>query len=73
MSVTIEDLTILDKALMYSGTLFWTKARNFRFPGAFLGTLPFPMTTVLAVGMIFDIDVADEGTGGVCSADGCKY
>ena len=74
MSVTIEDLTILDEALMYSGTFSSTSFRKFLFPGAFLGTLPFPITTVLSVGEIpeelgkeaegMESDKAIEGTGG---------
>ena len=48
----MDDFTILDLALTYCWTLLWTRDRNLRLPGAFLGTLPFPITTVLEEGWI---------------------
>jgi len=62
MSVTMEDLAIFELALAYSWTLSLTISLSLRFPGAFFGRLPFPITTVLSVGVISDaIDASDDG------------
>jgi len=55
----MEDLAILELALAYSWSLPRTISLSLRFPGAFFGRLPFPITTVLSVGVIFDSEVAE--------------
>lgn len=68
----MEDLTILDVAFTYSGIFSWTSFRSLRFPGAFFGTLPFPITTVLVVGtMVDDEDDTDGIDEELFDDDGC--